>query len=143
LKQAGRKWYNTLCHSLANVGFKQSMADLAVFYAFVEKEVVVLFIHVDDSTVTGSSSVLNKMFMKQIAEHFEITDLGPISWLLGLAIIQNQKKRTLSLSQGSYIKSLLCYFNLEDAKIVSVSINSDVRLTSCYDFDTKRVLTVK
>ena len=57
------------------------MADLVVFYVYIGRDVVVLFIHVD-SMMTGSSSVLNKMFMKQIAEHFEITDLGPISWLL-------------------------------------------------------------
>jgi hypothetical protein len=58
------KWYNTLCHSLANIGFKQSMADPAVFYAFIRKKVVVLFIHVDDSTITGSSLALNKVFIK-------------------------------------------------------------------------------
>ena len=32
LKQAGRKWYDTLCSSLADIGFKRSMADPAVFY---------------------------------------------------------------------------------------------------------------
>ena len=102
------------------------MADPAVFYVFVGRDVVVLFIHVDDSMMTGSSSALNKMFMKQIAKCFEITNLGPISWLLELAIIQNQNERTLSLSQGSYIESLLCRFNLEDAKTLLVPINSDV-----------------
>lgn len=55
LKQAGRKWYDTLCHSLAGIGFKRSMADPAVFYACVGIDVVVLFIHVDDTTITGSS----------------------------------------------------------------------------------------
>jgi hypothetical protein len=38
--------------------------------------------------------------------------LGPISWLLGLAIVRNRAKRTLSVSQES------------------VPINSDVRLIS-------------
>src|SRR5271155_1220654 len=56
LKQTGRKWYDTLCHSLADIGFQRSMADPAVFYAHVEKDMVVLFIHVDDTTITGSSS---------------------------------------------------------------------------------------
>ena len=64
LKQAGRKWYNTLCHLLVSIGFKQSTADLAVFFAWVGKDVVVLFIHVDDSMITGSSSVLNKVFIE-------------------------------------------------------------------------------
>ena len=33
LKQAGRKWYDALCRSLAEIGFTRSMADPVVFYA--------------------------------------------------------------------------------------------------------------
>jgi hypothetical protein len=62
------------------------MADPAIFYAVIEQDIVVLFVHV------GSSSPLNKKFMSRIAEHFEITDLCPISWLLGLAIVHDQEK---------------------------------------------------
>jgi Reverse transcriptase (RNA-dependent DNA polymerase) len=89
LKQAGRKWYNTLCCSLARIGFRRYMTDLAVFYAIIEKDIMVFFIHIDDSTITESSSELNKIFMTKIAKKFEITDLGPILWLLGLAIVCN------------------------------------------------------
>lgn len=91
---------------------------------------VVLFIHVDGSTIAGSSLTLIKVFMKQIAEHFKIINLGTILWLLGLAIIRNQNKRTLSISQDSYIESLLCHFNLENVKTLTVPINVDVWLTS-------------
>ena len=86
LKQAGRKWYNSLCELLTSIGFQRSLADPAIFFAHIGGNVVVLFIHVDDTTITGSSTSLNKEFKKCISEHFEITDLGSISWLLGLAI---------------------------------------------------------
>lgn len=84
LKQAGRKWYDTLCNSLGELGFKKSMADPAVFYVHVGNEIVILFIHVDDSTITGSS-----------------IDLGSISWLLGLAIGRDRAAHTLFISQQS------------------------------------------
>ena len=58
LKQAGKKWYDTLCGSLADIGFWRSMADPAVFYVRDGNDVVILFIHVDDTTVTGSSPCL-------------------------------------------------------------------------------------
>ena len=58
LKQAGKKWYDSLCRSLADIGFKKSEADPAVFYVHVGNDVVVLAIHVDDSTMTGSSVTL-------------------------------------------------------------------------------------
>jgi hypothetical protein len=58
LKQAGKKWYDTLCDSLATVGFQRTMADPAVFYVYVENNVVILFIHVNDMMITGSSEHL-------------------------------------------------------------------------------------
>ena len=76
LKQASRKWYNTLCGLLTRIGFQRSLADPAIPFAHIGKNVVILFIHVDDTTITESSTGLNKEFKKQIGEHFEITDLG-------------------------------------------------------------------
>src|SRR5271168_196197 len=129
LKQAGRKWYDTLCHSIADIGFQRSMADPAVFFAHVGNDTVILFIHVDDTTITGSSSLLINEFKKRITKRFDITNLGEISWLLGLAIVRDRTKRTLSISQKSYIESLLRRFNLEDAKNLTVPIDPNIRLS--------------
>ena len=42
LKQAGRKWYDMLCGSLAIIGFQKSMADPAVFFIHTGSDVVFL-----------------------------------------------------------------------------------------------------
>jgi hypothetical protein len=130
LKQAGRKWYDTLCHSLADIGFQRSTVDPAVFFVPVGGDVVVLFIHVDDSTITGSSTTLIDVFKRRIAERFDITDLGPVSWLLGLAVVRDRTKRILMISQESYVESLIRRFGLENAKSLTVPINSNTRLLS-------------
>jgi transposase InsO family protein len=129
LKQAGRKWYDTLCNSLAELGFKKSMADPAVFYAHVGNEIVILFIHVDDSTITGSSIDLIKEFRARIAQRFEITDLGSISWLLGLAIGRDRAAHTLFISQQSYIEFVIRRFNLEDAKPLTIPVDPNISLS--------------
>src|SRR5271168_81709 len=85
------------------------MVDLAVFFVCVARDIIVLFIHVDDSTITGSSVTLINVFKRRIAKRFSITDLGSISWLLGLAIIRDRAKRMLMISQESYVESLLEY----------------------------------
>ena len=129
LKQAGRKWYDVLCGLLTNVGFQRSLADPAVFFAHIGGDVVVLFIHVDDTTITGSSISLNKEFKRRISERFEITDLGSISWLLGLAIERNRTSRTLSISQKSYIETILRRFNLENAKSLSIPMDPNTHFS--------------
>ena len=55
LKQAGRKWYDTLCRALADLGFSINNADPSMFYACINKHILILAIHVDDCLMTGSS----------------------------------------------------------------------------------------
>jgi len=55
LKQAGRKWYDTLCRTLADLGFRVNDADPCVFYAHDGDDIAMLAIHVDDCPITGTS----------------------------------------------------------------------------------------
>ena len=57
------------------------MADPAVFFACVGNNIVILFIHVDDTTLTGSSPHLIDEYKRRIGKVFNIAHLGPISWL--------------------------------------------------------------
>ena len=126
----GRKWYDTLCKALTDIGFQKSSADPdpAVFYVCVGGDIVILFIHVDDTMMTGSSLSLIDEYKQQIGKTFEITHLGPVSWLLGLAISHDRFKRTLSISQEFYINAVVRCFYLEDAKPLSAPVDSNTRL---------------
>ena len=55
--------------------------------------------------------------------------LGPVSWLLGLAITRDHSKQTLHLSQEAYINSIIHRFHLEDAKLMLTPIDSNTCLT--------------
>jgi hypothetical protein len=57
-----------------------------------------------------------------------MTDLGPTSWVLGIKITRDFDKRTLGLSQTSYINSILERFNFTDLKPVSTPMDP----TLCY-----------
>ncbi len=116
LKQAGRKWYDTLSCALANLGFCVSQADLGVFCACVAEHVLILAVHVDDCIFTGSSKDLIAQYKKKINACYALTDLGPAHWLLGIKITRNRAARTISLSQASYIDAILVCFALADAK---------------------------
>src|SRR6202522_2421061 len=119
LKQARRKWYNSLCRSLAEIGFTKFVADPAVFHVQVRGDVVVIAIHIDDTPITGSTAKLVSEFKGRIDQKFKITDLGSISWLLGLSIERDRAARTLYIFQRSYIESIIRRFNLEEAKSLS------------------------
>jgi len=55
-------------------------------------------IHVDNSTIIGSSSSLIDEIQEEIGCIFKITLLGPISWLLGMEVTRDKKNHTLSIN---------------------------------------------
>ena len=67
LKQAGRKWYDTLCKVLAEIGFKQSEADPAVFYHQGPRYVtVLLFLHAMSMTAQSQATLSNQLDLAKI-----------------------------------------------------------------------------
>jgi hypothetical protein len=122
LKQAGRKWYDTLCRALKDIGFRVSDADPGVFFIHDNIHTTILAVHVDDCVITGSSEELISEYKRELNSRYSLTDLGPIHWLLGIKVTRNRKARTISLSQTSYIDTILSKFSLSDAKPVATPI---------------------
>jgi len=116
LKQAGRRWYDTLARALADHGFRVTQADPGVFYCRIEDHILILAIHIDDCIFTGDSAKLIAEYKNKLNKCYALTDLGPVHWLLGVKITCDRSARTISLSQKSYIDSILTRFALADAK---------------------------
>ncbi|CAL8168840.1 unnamed protein product [Prunus armeniaca] len=48
-----------------------------------------------------------------LSKHFEMTDLGEASYVLGIEISKNREKWVLGLSQKNYIEKVLQRFNMQ------------------------------
>ena len=119
LKQAGRKWYDTLKRTLADLGFRVSDVDPGVFYLYATEYPVIIAVHVNDCAITSSSRGALEDYKRKINARHSITDLGPIHWLLGIKITRDRDSRILALSQESYIDNIIHKFNLSDAKPIN------------------------
>ena len=121
------KWYQHLYATLQDLGFTQMEVDWGVFIMIVAKHILILASHVDDCMVTGSSLEVIKAFKEEIGTHFQITDLGPISWLLGMKVTRDHRNCTISLSQEPYVNAILAKYNFTDIKPVSIPLNLTFR----------------
>ena len=88
-KQGALRWYQELSSTLDELGLKCAHADWGIFYGWIGRDILVLASHVDDCTVTGSSPELICLFKAEIGSRYKITDLWPISWLLGMKVACN------------------------------------------------------
>jgi hypothetical protein len=140
LKQAGHKWYDTLSRALTDLGFQVNNADPGVFSSHDNNDTTTLAIHVDDCLITGSSPKLITDYKYELNEHYPLTDLGPVHWLLGIKIMHNCQAHTISLSQTSYINTILSRFSLSNAKPVVTPITPGTILSKadCPSDDTEQ-----
>lgn len=129
LKQAGRKWYDALSCALNDIGFRVNEADPGVFSAHNGDDTTILAIHVDDCMITGSSPDLIVKYKRELNARYALTDLGPIHWLLGIKVTRDREARTISLSQTSYVDTILSRFSLSDAKPVASPITPGADLS--------------
>jgi len=119
LKQARYKWYDALHAAVTDLGFRISKADPRVFTARIQKDILILAVHVDDCAMTSNLPKLIMLYKEKLHARYALTDLGPVSWLLRIQVTCNRKTQTISLSQEAYIKSVIACFSLADAKAYS------------------------
>ena len=85
LKQALRAWYGQIDGYLQQMGFVQGDVDPNLYYLTVENEPLILVLYVDDLFLTGSSRLI-KDCKKNLAEEFDMKDLGLMHSFLGLEV---------------------------------------------------------
>ena len=117
LKQAPRAWYDTLRSGLEDIQLIASDADAALFVlrGATPDDNVLIWCHVDDVLVIGRSGRVAAV-KQRISERFDVNDLGPAHYLLGMEITRDRKAGTIKLSQPKYAGEVLERFGMQDSK---------------------------
>ncbi|CAL8151512.1 unnamed protein product [Prunus armeniaca] len=86
-----------------------------------------LLLYVNDIVVTGSDSTHLQQFISLLCGHFDIKDLVPLSYFLGLQVLH--KDGTLHINQLKYAHDLLQKANLLYSKPASTPLAAKVLLS--------------
>ena len=71
-------------------------------------------LYVDDLLVTSSNAELIQQFKDDMLQVFEMTDLGEMTYFLGMEVKQNDGE--IFISQKKYAKEILKKFSMENCK---------------------------
>ena len=117
LKQAPRAWYDTLRAGLEEISLLASDADSALFVlrGKTPAENVLIFVHVDDCLISGRSGPVAAV-KKRLSDRFDVKDLGPAHFMLGMEIERDWKAGTIKLSQRKYSREVLERFGMLECK---------------------------
>jgi hypothetical protein len=119
LKQAPRNWNRTITSWLEEYGFSQSKVDPGIYVFIKEGELNVLALYVDDSIIVGPTGSFIVGFKSAFGESFNVQDLGPVSWLLGMTVGRDRGSRIIRIGQQQYVLDMLERFNMMDCKPVA------------------------
>ena len=125
LKQASRTWYGGIDSFLMSLGFTKSKEDPNLYSKVEDGKQVILLLYVDDLFLTGDKELIADSKRKLAAE-FEMKDLDPMHYFLGLEVWK--KPRQIILSQGKYAMEILNRFGMMDCKSMSTPMTMNLRL---------------
>ena len=118
MKQAGRIWNETFHDSVTAWGFEQMVKDPCVYHRTTATGTVIFGVHVDDIYSIAHPPEENARFKAELRSKWEISDLRPVKFALGIAIECDRSSRSVFLSQTAFIDRLVTCFNLTDANPV-------------------------
>ena len=121
---------------LTHLGLACCNIDQVIFFQHEGQAVIVVLVHVDDCMIAVTSITFMANFKAQILEHMDIIDLDELHWLLGIEIKRDHERRTIHLSQHSYIDSILHQYGLQDLKPIFISMDTNIQLTTAQSLST-------
>ena len=121
LKQAPRVWYNRIDAHLLDLGFTKSLSEFTLYLRKINDELLVVSLYVDDLLVTGSNMEQIDVFKREMKNVFEMTDLGKMTFFLGMEV--QQKQNEIFICQQKYAKEILKKFNMEECRSTATPMN--------------------
>lgn len=108
------------------MGFTNCPYEYVVYTKREKDEVLIVSVYVDDLLVTGTTSSSILKFKKQMADEFEMTDLGRLTYYLGIEV--NQLENCTELKQEAYAKKLLERSSMAECKAAKYPMETKFQL---------------
>jgi len=143
LKQASRQWQIYLTNILNKLDFISLKTDNSIFIN--KNKPIVLATHVDDILVFSKDLNLVKELYNNLTKisNLEITNLGEIKEFLGVEIIRDRSKKSLVITQRSFINKILNKFNKVNNKAKTLPLPIGFKISKNSDLDLNNNTIIK
>ncbi|CAA0831030.1 cysteine-rich RLK (RECEPTOR-like protein kinase) 8 [Striga hermonthica] len=127
LRQAPRAWNAKLDATLGTLGFTRCATEHALYTRRRGKEELIVGVYVDDLIITGAREEDINGFKREMAARFRMSDLGQLSYYLGIEV--KQGRDSITLCQRAYAGKLLERSGMADCKSCVTPMEERLKLT--------------
>ena len=127
LKHASRAWYKKIDSYFVENGFQRCPFEHTLYIKFVEPgDILIVCLYVNDLIFIENNLKMVAQFREAMMKHFEMTDLGLITYFLGIEVVQQD--HGIFISQKKYANNILQKFQMENSKPISILIVKKLKL---------------
>ncbi|KAJ4740894.1 Transposon Ty1-H Gag-Pol polyprotein [Rhynchospora pubera] len=127
LRQAPRAWNSKLDKTLMAIGFKRSPVEYAVYKKHCKQSFVFVGVYVDDLIITGTCEGEISKFKEKMKEIFQMSDLGLLSYYLGIEV--HQTTSNITLCQEAFARRILQSCGMEDCNMIQAPMEARLKLS--------------
>jgi hypothetical protein len=127
LRQAPRAWNSKLDATLVELGFVKCPSEAGLYRKKVQDSVLIIGVYVDDLVITGGNSQAINDFKRQMKSKFSMTDLGLLSYYLGIEVKQTDGE--ISLCQSGYVARILEKMGLTNCNPTHIPMEPRLKLS--------------
>ena len=95
------------------------------------EEILIVAVYVDDLFVTGSDVAMISEFKHEMASKFEMSDLGRLTYYLGIEVVQHEGG--ITLRQERYASRILAETGMNDCNPTHVPMDMNLKLSKATD----------
>ena len=121
LRESAFLWYKTFDEKIQKMGFRPLQEDPCVYQR--KSDGCMLIIYVDDALIAAKSQYLIDQIIEDLRGTFGVKDLGEPKKFLGCTITRDRAKKTITLSQQSYVMETLAKFGMDFCRGYDIPMN--------------------
>jgi hypothetical protein len=119
-KQGGRVWYINFSGTLSTLSYTPTQADHAIFVCKSPNNFPdVISTYVDDMGLISESLERINQDKEALKQHYQMTDLDEMGWILGICVTHDCEKHTISLCQQKFINDTLERYGMQNTQPIS------------------------
>lgn len=131
LKQALKAWNEKLNKELAKLKFIKCSKEPSLYFRRMKGTLLLVAVYVDDLLITGSSIDMIHEFKRVMSTIFEMSDLGLLTFYLGIEL--QQHKDGITLRQERYATKILQETGMQDCNAVYTPMEAGLVLSKARD----------
>jgi hypothetical protein len=101
------------------MGYVRTSADHAVFVRVRDGTLSIIILYVDDFIMGCKYLETINQDKESLQKYYQMTDLGELTWILGIHVTRDRSAGWIALSQEKYIEEILERFGKSDVRPIS------------------------